>query len=115
MKFWIDDVRPPPDDSWVWIKTLQEAAYKIGLAFGESVAKFGWPPPCIEKIEEISLDHDLGGDDTTMWVARKIEEFATYGVKPPIWHVHSANPVGRANLEAALQSADRLWEASKLA
>ncbi len=61
-------------------------------------------------LHEISLDHDLGGDDTAMPVARMIEEGAYRGELPRIiWHIHSANPVGRMNLRAALESADRYW------
>lgn len=61
-------------------------------------------------IEVISLDHDLGGDDTAMPVARMIEEGAYRKELPRIkWQIHSANPVGRMNLQAALGSADRYW------
>lgn len=54
MKLWVDDLRPPPDDTWVWSKTSQNAIDTLMLAgLGE--------------ITEISLDHDLGGDDTCPW------------------------------------------------
>ena len=93
MRLWIDDIRLPPDSSWTWAKTSQEA-----LALLNS------------DCTEISFDHDLGGDDTSMPVARRVEELAFSGEQaPPIWHIHSANPVGRQNLKAALESADRFW------
>lgn len=93
MKLWIDDVRPPPD-GWVWVQTLDDA-----MAAYQS-----------EGPTEISFDHDLGGDETSMPLARLIEANAYIGNRePPIWHVHSANPVGRKNLEAALMNADRYW------
>ena len=25
MKLWLDDVRPPPDETWMWVKSAQEA------------------------------------------------------------------------------------------
>jgi hypothetical protein len=95
MKLWIDDVRPAPD-GWIWAMTLAEALNEI--ATGD--------------YDEVSFDHDLGGDDTAMPVAKRIEELAYLGdLEPPKWRIHSANPVGRANLKAALESADRFWAA----
>lgn len=93
MKLWIDDLRAPPD-GWVWVKTSAQAIDQLGC-----------------EVEEISFDHDLGGDDTAMPVAQCIEYMAHEGLlPPPKWHIHSANPVGRANLKAALESADRHWK-----
>ena len=93
-KLWIDDLREPPDEDWCWAKTS-------GVAISCLL---------IGPVTEISFDHDLGGDDTTMSVAKLIEQRAHDGAKPPKWRIHSANPVGRKNLEAALASADRLWD-----
>ena len=90
MRLWIDDVRPPPDEYWHWAKTSKEALDVLGC-----------------DVQEISFDHDLGGDDTTMPVACEIERRAFAGRPiPPVWHIHSANPVGRRNLEAALRKAE---------
>lgn len=44
MKVWHDDVRKPPDESWEWVRTNDEA--KTLLLTGA--------------VETISLDHDLG-------------------------------------------------------
>lgn len=44
MKLWHDDIRRPPDDSWHWARTNQEAMRFLQL----------WV------VTEISLDHDLG-------------------------------------------------------
>lgn len=94
-KLWIDDLRPPPDDTWEWAKDLGDT----------------WDLLDMQEFELISFDHDLGGDQTTMPIARWIEEQANEGKRqPPKWAIHSANPVGRQNLEAALTSADTLWE-----
>jgi hypothetical protein len=46
-KLWHDDVRRPPDDSWLWART-NEDAIEILRAGG---------------VTEISLDHDLGLED----------------------------------------------------
>lgn len=57
MRIWHDDVRPPPDSSWVWARTNDEAK--------ELLAKDDAPP-----ITAISLDHDLGlhtAEDVNDW------------------------------------------------
>lgn len=46
MKLWHDDIRRPPDNSWVWARTNLDVI-RIMLANAD---------PC----EEISLDHDMG-------------------------------------------------------
>jgi hypothetical protein len=96
MKLWIDDLREPPGEEWLWAKTSAVAVACL----------------LIGPVSEISFDHDLGGDDTAMPVAKLIEQRSYDGIRPPKWRVHSANPVGRANLEAALRSADRIYNSN---
>lgn len=81
MKLWVDDIRMPPDDSrWIWAMTSGEAIHWL-----EEAEDSG------EIIEIMSLDHDLGGDDTTrpvvLWCCEN--DFWPVEVK-----VHSANPPG---------------------
>ncbi len=61
---------------------------------------------------EVSLDHDLGDDaacGTGYEVACWIEEaVATRGFEPPAIRIHSANVVGRARMEQAIASIERL-------
>lgn len=47
VKVWHDDVRRPPDDSWIWCRSNQEVI-RIAKAF---------------RIDELSMGHDLGGSD----------------------------------------------------
>lgn len=96
MNLWIDDIRPAPNDSWIVAKTSKDA--------------FDILKTMCDKITFISFDHDLGGTDTTMPIARWIELRAFGGEKPPQWSVHSANPVGRANLVATLERAELYYE-----
>jgi hypothetical protein len=108
MKLWIDDVRPAPE-GWLWAKDSQMAKNQLSLEFFARVLD---QAESIEdrdpEVIEISFDHDLGGDDTTIPVVQLIEEIAAAGLKFKFkWHIHSANPVGRKNLELALQSIDR--------
>lgn len=97
MKLWLDDVRLPPD-GWKWAKTADEAiAYLLtGL------------------VVELSLDHDLGpeeagtGYDVITWI-----EEMTYvsGFNPPATiKIHSANLVGRANMQRSIDAIRRATE-----
>lgn len=94
---WLDDVRPAPG-GWAHVRTAPEAIAAISA--GGVVA--------------ISLDHDLGdeegvgtGYDVAVWIENGA---ATGTLARLIWTVHSANPVGRARMTAALVSADRFWD-----
>lgn len=75
-KLWVDDLRPPPDDLWLWVKTSERAI---------EVLTEQW-------FDVMSLDHDLGGDDTT----RAVVMHLCYN--PSAWparvYVHSQNNVG---------------------
>jgi hypothetical protein len=51
--------------------------------------------------QAMSLDHDLGGDDTVMRFLRWLADTAT---TPPSYTVHSANPVGRDNIISFMES-----------
>src|SRR5262245_52917063 len=94
MRLWIDDERPPPDNTWTWAKTAS-AAYNI------------WS---MHEPEEISFDHDLGNGGDTRVLATSILGMAQSGQRqPPRWYVHSANPVGAEYLTSVLERADRYW------
>lgn len=98
MKLWLDDVRPAPE-GWVWCKTAREA--KRVIADDDR-----------NELEEISFDHDLGSSRTGYDVATFIEALAASGMMRRLkWTVHSANPVGRRQIEAAMKSAERYWAA----
>lgn len=96
MKVYLDDERPTPD-GWHRVYTANEAI---------DLLKTGG-------VTEISLDHDLGDDQkfgTGYDVAAFIEEGAFFGTMQPVrWTIHSANPVGRQNMQAALESANKMW------
>jgi hypothetical protein len=93
LKLWVDDLRTPPDASWVWITTPIVAIWMLDNHY----------------ITEISLDHDLGidiagniGDTLTtrpivLWMC------GDAGYWPRKVHVHTANPVGREWLEGMIE------------
>ncbi len=86
MKLWLDDVRTPPDNYIVWVKT-----YKEFVRFVET----NGPP------DMVSFDHDLGGKktgyDCAKWLVNK-------GIKLKNFTVHSANPVGKENIIKLLEA-----------
>jgi len=88
-KLWVDDLREPPDDTWRWAKSSVEAKTILALA-----------DLLLSPYEELSLDHDLGGNDTTrpvvLWMCEN-------NVWPEKISVHSANPVGREWLEGMIE------------
>lgn len=111
IKLWLDDIRTPPDETWLWCKNGYECV-------GMIVANAG-------NIDIVSFDHDLGEGVNGYWVACQIETMANNfyrhslvefkdnpeGICVPSfdWEVHSANPVGRKNIEWAMKSAERFW------
>ncbi len=95
-KLWIDDIREIPSDFDYWAKTSKEAIDFLSN----------------EPITEVSFDHDLGEDcnGTGYDVAKWIEEASFFSTIPKlIWQIHSANPVGRRNIELAMLNADKFW------
>jgi hypothetical protein len=95
MKVWVDDVRPKPDDYDVWLKDADVAIRTLRT--------------CL--VTHLSLDHDLGDDSKTGYdVAKFIEEAAYKKILAPLEVVvHSANPVGRRNIERAIERARGFW------
>ncbi|SOE64732.1 hypothetical protein SAMN05446935_2517 [Burkholderia sp. YR290] len=93
-RLFIDDIRDPVVPDWVIARTSSEAITALearGCPF------------------EISFDHDLGGDDTAMVVAKKLISMdldAGGGFIPAdfVYSVHSANPVGKSNIEGLLEA-----------
>jgi hypothetical protein len=93
-RLFIDDLRDPMRDIWIIARTSSDAIAKL--------ESFGCP--C-----EISFDHDLGGDDTAMTVVKRLikMDLNALGHFIPIgfqFSVHSANPVGRDNIEGLLRA-----------
>jgi hypothetical protein len=90
----IDDIGVPLAPDWVIARTSFEAITVLkarGCPF------------------EISFDHDLGGDDTAMVVAKELvskDLDAGGGFIPTdfAYSVHSANPIGKANIEGLLEA-----------
>ena len=95
IKLYIDDIRnPKTDGNWIILRTSHDAI--------EYVKKYGLP-------DYMSLDHDLGGDDTVMIFLKWLIEYDLDNngeiIKNNLeWNIHSANNVGVENIQGLLQS-----------
>jgi len=103
MKLWLDDIRDPPDGTWVVARTADEAIAHLRVH----------GPDC----EMASLDHDLGhcekcggcngyqsscGCRCHLSGTFVVNWMATENVWPVKVRVHSMNPVGARNMQATL-------------
>src|SRR5262245_5344262 len=96
MKVWLDDLRPAPS-GWIHVRTTDEAIDLLDQGV----------------VEEISLDHDLGPEDSChngYDVLLHIELCVHDGCHTPPNHiyVHSANPPARKRMEAAVEKIERM-------
>lgn len=97
IRLWLDDFRQMPDNFDVWVKNPSHAM---------SIIK-------TNEVSFISFDHDLGYNQTGYDVAKYIEMGAYMNILNPIgWEIHSANPVGKKNIEMAMMAAERFWFAN---
>ena len=86
-KLFLDDLRAPPDGTWVVARSVAAAQAHI--------TEYGLP-------HTVSLDHDLGnGTDAPVllhWLINQHLDGVIDCTKITTVGVHSANPVGRENL-----------------
>ena len=99
MKLYLDDVRDLPDESFLLARSYEQAVL--------FVKENGIPP-------FISFDHDLGVDENEKLLPTGFD-FAKWLVEMDMdniykfpenfsFNVHSANPVGKANIEGYLNN-----------
>jgi hypothetical protein len=87
MKLYLDDIRNPSTGGWNIVRSYQE--------FVQFILDHGMP-------DMISFDHDLGEDvptgmDCAKWIVDN-------GYRVVNFNVHSANPVGKSNIEGLLNN-----------
>jgi hypothetical protein len=90
MKLYLDDERNPKTAGWTIVRNFEE--------FVKCIESHGLPV-------EMSLDHDLGesiptGYDCVKWMIYEKE----FDLRKVSINVHSANPVGKANMEGLINS-----------
>lgn len=94
MKIWLDDIRPALK-GYEWARSVNEA-----IALVKNAEEKG------DEVEIMDLDHDLGdyysdGGDAIRILNYFTERKAFYPIE-----IHTANPVGRANMERTI---NRYW------
>jgi len=98
-KLYLDDIRVPQTDDFVVVRSFDEAV--------KYIQKFGIP-------NYISFDHDLGCDQNGT-VLKTGYDFAKFLIDCDldntvifpnnfVFNVHSANPIGKQNIENILNS-----------
>jgi hypothetical protein len=115
MKLFLDDNRDPPDDTWLVVRTADEA---IAAIKGTMCSMHGRHCPDAEPFEAMMFDHDLGHcgncEGCEGWkdpcgcrchltgyvVAVWMETEDIWPEKKPT--CHSRNPVGKSKIEAAI-------------
>ena len=104
-KLYLDDIRVPQTEGWDIVRNYDEFVFWVRLN--------GVP-------DEVSFDHDLAEIDYNPSTgAQKFKYYEKTGLDAakwlgqycidknipfPKWNVHSANPVGKANIEAYIQN-----------
>lgn len=101
MRIWFDDKRSMPSGYDVHMVN----AYEVIRVIQSGI------------VTKISLDHDVGSEDTFgngYMIAKAVEEAAFFGTIPRIeWYIHSQNSVGVASMRVALERANLFWDEHK--
>lgn len=89
-KLYLDDERIPFFDGWTIVRNFED--------FKSTIVEKGLP-------KEISFDHDLGdevptGYDCVKWLIHDMK----YDLRKVTINVHSANSVGKDNIEGLIRS-----------
>lgn len=95
LKLFVDDIRDPLDNTWIIIRDFDVAIELLSKS----------------NVDLISLDHDLSeckktGYDIIKWIEEKTFKDISY--LPPKIIVHSANPVGKNNIEVTIKSINKI-------
>ena len=107
MNLWLDDMRTPPDEEWVWVRTPEDAIAILDAG----------------RVRRLSLDHDLGldtpesertGYSVLLWLEAEIAHGRWRYPLPEIT-IHSANPVGRKRMQQAITWIERLHQQNRRA
>ena len=96
LKLWVDDVRKPPSNEWIWVQSVAQAIPTIYM----------YERNMHDDTITIDLDHDAGefvkygGDyiEILNWLER--EGIVDTGY---FFHIHSMNPVGVQNMKAIIE------------
>jgi len=92
MKVYLDDIREP-GKGWIWVRRPSDVIHLLMTG----------------KVEQVSLDHDLGidatGYDVLTWIEEQVVRFHFI---PPEILIHTDNPPARERMEAAVKQITKL-------
>lgn len=93
VRIWVDDVRPPPNHTWLYAKNSREA---FTMLFDCALSS--------TRVEHLALDHDLGIVGGYLDTTRNLVLMMCDNALPWPKHVsvHSSNPVGVEWLEGTI-------------
>jgi hypothetical protein len=109
MNLYLDDIRNPPPGEWVVVRTAEDAKVLLASGLVEYASldhDLGPCPQCTESEETeegikvvaaYPCPHSVTGYDLVKWM----EETDNWPKYKPM--VHSANPVGKANMIRAIE------------
>ena len=96
MKIWVDDIRTAPD-GYAWCKSVNEVINIL------KTIQYCDPQIIDSPIDVLDLDHDAGDFVHDGGDYIKILDFMEENnLRIPI-HIHSANPVGRENMQRIIK------------
>jgi len=100
-KIFLDDIRPAPP-GWMVFRTAEELLEFIFSVLGGDLSR----------VEAMSLDHDLGegrlsGYDFLTRLEKAAFDGEVKGICGVSFVIHSANPVGRRNMQAVIDAIRR--------
>lgn len=94
VKIWVDDMRRPPDHTWIWVQNSRTAFFLVLDCALSNVS-----------VQHLALDHDLGVTDGHSDTTRQLVLSMCDNALPWPKHVsvHSSNPVGVEWLEGTIK------------
>ena len=92
IKIWIDDIRTPPSEDWIWIKSVNEAKRYISMIYTYGVTDI-----------MLSVDHDAGDYAKDGGDYIKILDYLEMVGYNGDLRIHSMNPVGVQNMRNIIQ------------
>jgi hypothetical protein len=96
---WLDDYRNPRDKEIDWM-VFSPIGRDVTVVWAESYTDFIEYILCYDLPAAISFDYELGIKETGYDCAKWLVNYCVNHNKPlPIWSIHSADPMGRSNID----------------
>ena len=111
-KLYLDDIRTPQTEGWVIVRNYKDFVAWVRLNgipdevsfdhdLGEDIAKAKVEAGMSKRKAREQKKETLSGYDAAKWLG---EYCLDNNIPFPAWNCHSANPVGKANIEAYINN-----------